>query len=106
MTNDPIFPKTVSMLSAYVVIAELLYSLFRDYINFKPIWSRRGSLAPPLKSQEPLKVAKSNFAHYLGSTRIYKETFRNLTYEVTMVIKAMVKFEPPQNQTNYISFER
>ena len=44
----------------------------------------------------------------LGPTRMQKEIFKNMTYDVTMtsLLKTMGKFGPLRNQTNYISFER
>ena len=42
------------------------------------------------------------------SKYIFKEIFKNLTYDVRMtsLVKSMFNFRPPRDQTNYILFER
>ena len=91
-------------------------TLFRPGFFYR-IKVQGGSLGTPLMisgtiKANPMKLCTAkvyqNTKEYLRSTRIQKEIFKNMAYDVTMMslLKTMAKFGPPRNQANFISFER
>ena len=55
-----------------------------------------------------LSVKKTKKLKAYQPTRIQKEIFKTMIYDVTMtsLLKTMGTFGPPRNQTNYTSFEK
>ena len=90
-----------------------------DPTDFNPIQARlflpfkgpKGVFRDPLMISGTIKASPMNLGTIIVLLKAYqntKEIFKNMTYDVTMtsLLKTMVKFEPPRNQENYISFER
>ena len=97
----------------------LLYRLQMQHDNLNPSQARlflpfkgpRGSLGTPLMISGTIKASPMKLCTVivlLGAYQNTKRNFQNMTYDVTMtsLLKTMAKFRPPQNQVNYISFER